>query len=198
MRLRVLPIVEGHGEVESVRILLTRIWQEIVGGDYIEVLHPIRQPKAKLTKQDGLSRALQYASAKLGAAGSSDPRLILVLIDADNDCPAELAPRMLAWAGSVVAHEDVAVVIVKREYETWFVASAESLGEYLNLDGVSVPEAPEDSGSGKGWIGKHFTRARYSETADQPGLTAAINITLCRQRAPSFDKLCRELEARST
>ena len=36
--------------------------------------------------------------------------------------------------------------------------------------------------------------AKYSESIDQAKLTAHMDLSLCRTRAPSFDKLCRELE----
>ena len=93
--LRVVPIVEGHGEVEAVRILLQRIWTEIVHGDYVDVLSPIRHPKSKLTQEQGLDRAVKLASAKLSQQRPKGiPSLILVLLDADNDCPAELGPLL--------------------------------------------------------------------------------------------------------
>jgi hypothetical protein len=38
MPLRVVIIVEGHGEDGAVRTLLERIWYELLGGDYIEVI----------------------------------------------------------------------------------------------------------------------------------------------------------------
>ena len=48
-RLRVVPIVEGHGEQQSaIRTLLVRLWTELLGGDYIDVLQPIRIPRSKL------------------------------------------------------------------------------------------------------------------------------------------------------
>jgi predicted ATPase len=40
------------------------------------------------------------------------------------------------------------------------------------------------------------SRVKYSETIDQPAMTADMDLSLCRRRSPSFDKLCRELEKR--
>jgi hypothetical protein len=40
MPLRVVVIVEGHGEDGAIRTLLERIWYEMLGGDYIEVIPP--------------------------------------------------------------------------------------------------------------------------------------------------------------
>lgn len=48
----------------------------------------------------------------------------------------------------------------------------------------------------KAWIEKRIKAPKYSETVDQPAMTAAMDLKLCRSRSPSFDKLCRELEKR--
>lgn len=48
----------------------------------------------------------------------------------------------------------------------------------------------------KAWIEKRIKAPKYSETVDQPAMTAAMDLALCRSRSPSFDKLCRELEKR--
>jgi hypothetical protein len=85
------------------------------------------------------------------------------------------------------------------EYETWFVAAAESLGKYLQLrPAESVPDAPEDQRCGKKWVETRFRGPKYSETQDQPAMTAAMDFSQARSRSPSFDKLCRELAQRAT
>jgi hypothetical protein len=196
-RLRVLPIVEGHGEDNSVRILLQRIWGELLGGEYVEVLKPIRGKRHQLVRATDLGKALNLAVLKLREPDRQDPSMILVLLDADADLPCILGPNLLALAREIRADADVSCVIANIEYETWFVAAAESLGEFLDLpEGSGIPEDPERVRHGKGWIQRKFRGPRYSETIDQPAMTQAMDLTLCRQRSPSFDKLCRELEAR--
>lgn len=208
-RLRVAPIVEGHGEVAAIRILLKRIWREIVCGEYVDILRPVRIPRSKLVKriagedrarpnEQELERAVRLASLKLQAkAEPTMPALILVLIDANSDCPKELAPEVAdACARSAGAYGS-ACVLANVEYESWFVAAAESLSEFLELAPErGIPEDPEGSRCGKAWIQKRFKATKYSETVDQPRLSAAMDLTLCRRRSPSFDKLCRELESR--
>ncbi len=196
-RLRVLPIVEGHGEDSSIRILLQRIWNELLGGESLEVLKPIRGSRHKLVKASELGRALNLAVPKLRAASSQSPSMILVLLDADSDLPCVLGPTLLSLARQVRSDADVSCVIANLEYETWFVAAAESLSEFLNLSGrPSIPGDPEKARQGKGWIQKNFRGPKYSETIDQPAMTQAMDLALCRKRSPSFDKLCRELERR--
>ncbi len=198
-RLRVAPIVEGHGEYECVRILLERLWYESFGAEYLDILKPIRQPRSRLVQEEGLRKAVTLALEKLNNDPSSaDARLVLVLIDADEDCLRELGPRLLQWAAAVDTRADVACVLANVEYETWFAASAESLRSYLDLSGdPAISDDPEGQKHGKAWVRQRFQGARsYSETLDRLAMTRAMDLALCRRRSPSFDKLCRELQKR--
>ncbi len=192
-RLRVVPIVEGHGEFHAARILLQRVWTDVAGGDYIDVVRPIRQPRGKLVQEHSLQRAVELAVLKLTEFNDGLPGLVLLLIDADEDAVCRLAPQLLQIARSVRPQVDMACVLANVEYETWFVAAAESLAEHLRLAPGEPPPAPESTRSGKAWIERRFRGIKYSETVDQPSMTAAMDLHLCRSRSPSFDKLCREL-----
>lgn len=196
-RLRVAPIVEGHGEVESVRILIQRVWTELLGGEFVDVLRPIRQKRQKLVKPDELKKAVGLAEAKLAdQPPTDDSALVLVLIDADKDPACTLGPQLLTIAREVDDRQDVSCVLAVVEYETWFVAAAESLGAYLDLKGATALADPEHDRLGKGWVASRFKGVKYSETQDQPAMTRSMNLGMCRARSPSFDKLCREFEKR--
>jgi hypothetical protein len=193
----VQPIVEGHGEYEAVRSLIQRVWTELVGGDYVEVLRPIRQPKSQLVITQNLAKAVEFASSKLrDTVDDEAPRIVLLLLDADSDPPCVLGPQLLAVMKATCGQGvRAACVIASVEYETWFVAAAESLVDFLQLEqGEEVPLDPEEQRCGKQWISRRFKKAKYSETVDQPAMTAAMDLAMCRSRSPSFDKLCRELE----
>jgi hypothetical protein len=194
-RLRIAPIVEGHGEDNAIRILLQRIWTELLGGQHVDVIKPIRGSRFKLVKEAELSRAVNLAALKLRPPG--DPALILILLDAEEDLPCVLAPALLRLAKQIRSDMDISCVIANVEYETWFVAAAESLTKYLNLGYDETPPLdPERARHAKGWIQQRFHGIKYSESVDQPAMTSAMNLAQCRARSPSFDKLCRELEAR--
>lgn len=169
---------------------------EMLGGEYINVIRPIRGHRGSLVIGTELCRAINLAAGKLRqAVPPGDAMLILVMLDADNDLPCELAPQLLEFGRNCRADFEIACVLPNVEFETWFVSAANSLEEYLNLPAV-LPENPERERLGKGWVQQCFKGPKYSETIDQPRMTARMNLQNCRDRCASFDKLCRELEAR--
>ncbi len=199
-RLRIIPIVEGFGEVQAARTLLQRVWVELLGGEFVDVLPPIRGKLDRLVsdKFDDLCKYVELAVGKLKAVGDDGCLgLVLVLVDAEDAASCQLGPSLLERAKACRPDVDLTCVVATPCFETWFVAGAESLTEHLDLVGdVPLPSAPEQARLGKAWIKQRIRRPKYSETVDMPRLTAAMDLKLCRERPPSFDKLCRELEAR--
>jgi len=93
MALQVGVIVEGQGEYEAIRTVLERIWYELLHGDSIEVMRPFRQKQGTLLKEEGLKAAVDAVKIKLGPeAADGSRKLVLILIDAESQCPKELAP----------------------------------------------------------------------------------------------------------
>ncbi len=87
------------------------------------------------------------------------------------------------------------MVIPNFEFETWFVASAESLSGKRGLreDLVSPPE-PEGIRGSKEWLSKNMEIGRsYSPTVDQAALVSAMDLGAARS-CKSFDRLCREVK----
>jgi hypothetical protein len=197
--LAIAPIVEGHGEVESVRKLIERTLGTIAQQCVPLVLQPIRVAKSKVVQDvRELMRAVDLAALKLSSV-SADRRTVLLLLDADEDAACVLGPRLLAAMQSERAHLDVACVIAVVEYETWLIAGAATLGSYL-VTGfeTAIPLDPEAQRAGKGWVERFIAGPKYSETVDQVRLTATFSIPMARDRSRSFDKFCRELEKRCT
>lgn len=194
----IASVVEGQGEVAAVPVLITRIVSELFGLAAIP-LNPVRLPREKIIAAEPKTlEYIQKLSARVAAMDPTGKRSgVLVLVDADEDCPASLFDRLRRDLPDCDA--PVFTVAAKLEYETWFVASAETLGELLNLEDEFVPVvAPEQSGQRKRWIRKRIKAPSYRETADQRKLTSRIDLGLCRSRCPSFDKLCRDLESLMT
>lgn len=198
-RLRSAPIVEGDGEVACIRILLQRIIQESLGGDYPDVLKPIRCKPDKLRNinEEEICRAVELAFQKLANLPTpDDPSLVLILVDSEGECPRDLAPRILEVARDVDVRADISCVLPHPMYETWFVAAADSLGRYLDAHPAEPPESPEGR-LGKGWIKQRMIGPKYEETRHQAAMTQAMDLKRRRALSPSFDKLCRELEKRA-
>jgi len=184
---RIACIVEGHGEVEAVPLLLRRIADEQTQG-YPEVLHPMRVPSSKLVKAGELERAVELAARKCGPDGG-----ILIVLDCDDGCPAELGPELLARAAPIRPEQRIAVVLAKREYEAWFLAAASSIAGRRGLAAdLAPPAAPEAIRDAKGWLADRMEGGSYSETTDQAALTAVFDMRAARS-ADSFDKCWREI-----
>jgi hypothetical protein len=198
MPLRIQVIVEGQGEVNAVPSLLARVWQDL-GGDYLELLPPFRQPQGTLRKEEGLRRAVNAAWARVCYRASPTTRqLLLLLMDSEGVCPAERAPELLGWARQARADADVICILAHHMFETWFAACASSLAGHNGLPAdLSTPEDPEGRGLGLGlgWLKKQLRR-KYQEPIDQPKFVSMMDIAMRRANSPSFAKLCKELAAR--
>lgn len=182
--------MEGDGEEDALPILLRRVIAEIAPELYVRVHRPFRRPKGQLKKQEPLARAVDLLARQLTA-----PRALLILMDADDDCPAELGPQLLAWAHASRQDVPIAVVVANREYETWFVAAADSLRGHRGLaSNVEPPDDPEAIRGAKEWLRRYMpTNRPYSSMSHQASFCSAFDLALARARAPSFDKLCRDV-----
>jgi hypothetical protein len=153
----------------------------------LEIPNPLRLPRGKILKETELRRAVELMARKTNPDGA-----VLIVLDADDDCPAELAPQLLSWAQAERSDRRIAVVMPKAEFEAWFLAAAVSLrgkrGLPQDLESPPNPEAVRDA---KGWLGARLPKG-YSETIDQPALAAFIDCESART-APSFEKLVRDL-----
>jgi len=178
------PIVEGQGDEASVPLLLRRLRDEAQAWG-LEVGRPHRKRRTQLVKKDSLQSAVRVAVLREDCAG------ILVLFDADDDCPKELGPTLEGWAREAAGGKPCAVVMANREYEAWFLASIEALrGTAAILPDAtshSNPEAPRDA---KGELERRMPRsATYSPTVDQAALTARLDLASTYRRCRSFRKL---------
>jgi hypothetical protein len=183
MPAHIIPIVEGHGEVEAVPILIRRIAHSLGIFD-TKVGKPIRCPRDKVVKEGELERALELAAKKVQGSGQ-----ILVLIDAGPDCPAELGPRLEARARRARGDIPSAVVLAKKEFEAWFLASLGSLKP------DATPPADVENIQGAKERLSSLIGLPYSETADQPAFTAQFDMNSARVNSPSFDKCWRAVES---
>jgi len=171
-------------------ILLRRLANTLDPMLAFQVEQPIRVTKSKLFQAGELERAVELAARKVGGAGA-----ILILLDSDEQCPAELGPKLLRRARVARSDVSISVVLAKQEFEAWFLAAAESLRGRRGLrDDLEPPAEPEGIRGAKEWLTDHMAGSQhYVETLDQPALATIFDLEAAR-RADSFDRCWREVE----
>jgi hypothetical protein len=186
----IASVVEGHGEPFALPKLLHRIAAEV--GVPVITPTPDRKPRGKLTSDGGIETAVAASAVRVAGPGG-----ILVLLDADDDCPAELDPRLLARARRARPDKHVSVVLANREFEAWFMAAAPSLAGRNGFPALfplpSDPEGPRDC---KGWLSRARTDGlKYSPAVDQAPLASIFDMKMARDNSRSFDTFYREVAA---
>lgn len=135
----------------------------------------------------------RYAESVLREGGPNSR--LLVLLDADGFCPAELGPKLLQRLRIRFPHNLISVSVADWEYESWFIASAESIADHIGAArNFEVPETVENIPAAKGWLERHVIGGRYKETQHQAAFSTVIDVPLARQRSQSFDRFCHEVE----
>lgn len=185
----IVTIVEGDGEVKALPILLRRV-AEARGIYDLDVPAPIRVRRDQFIRRDEeFKRKIQLAAAK-----AKDAKVI-ILLDADDDCPVELAADIAERAQSVAPGLWLSVVVARREYEAWFLAGAASLAGKRGLrEDMEAPAEPDSIRNAKGWLSERIRTGRYHEVSDQPALTAVIDLEQVAVRSRSFRKFVKEVE----
>jgi hypothetical protein len=159
------PIVEGHGEVDAVPVLLRRM------AEGCDVARPVRVRRQQVVLEGQLERYARIAEANIRDRGG--PGAVVLLLDGDKDCAAELGPRLLERLRAALPRCPVGCAIAVRDFESWIVAG--------RADG---PDVPDEQRGGKHWLGERL--GRYVETIDQPRLCATVDLELASARSRSF------------
>jgi hypothetical protein len=186
---RLACIVEGEGERLAFPRLCNRIlfnylqvsdWRvneeafRYPRGNLVDGKHP--SPRRPCVRPE-LDRVVRLAQ-RLGKA-----QAVIVLCDADDDCPAVWGPDASTVITAILPG---GAVMACREYEAWLLWSRPD-GEREKA-GLTSPEQLRDA---KGAM-THFVR-NYRPTAHQLAETQQLDITQVRARSDSFDKLVRTL-----
>jgi hypothetical protein len=182
--MKIQLIVEGHGEVEAVPVLLRRLLAQ--AGVYdIEVGRPIRRHASDLNRKDRFQAAVQVAMQQEGCGG------VLILFDYEDGCPKTKAAELATWAAEVSGSVPCSVVLAYREYETWFLAALESLRGQCGIGAqAETPADPETRRNAKGALEEWMPRERfYAETVDQVRLTHFFDLAAAYRRSRSFRRM---------
>ena len=186
-RNKVYTIVEGHGEADppypgrdpAATVLAAKLLDHVGCWQWF----PARRPWRLRSCGDFYPRTDNLLQAIEAHRQYEDCAAVMVLFDLEDDCPREIALQVAEqirargpWPFSVV------VVCAYREYESWFLASLETI-----CDGVRYPGDPEGPRDAKGWLERRFG---YQETRDQAAYTQDLDIAVAAEQSRSFRRLC--------
>ena len=188
---KLIPIIEGDGEMKAIPNLLSRILTMKQAYDW-GVGRPI-QGKSLGHLRKNLSRFLALAELE-GAAAT------IIILDLDDGCPrheaASLVQEIKAIGGRV---NPVAVVFAHREYEAWLLASLATIaGQYhIPLDAAFSGEV-ESLRDVKGWFTRQMCHdgvaRRYKETIHQVELTRLMDLDRVAVQSRSFRRLLKAVD----
>jgi len=181
-------IVEGHGEVKALPVMLRRL-AERLGVFDLQLPEPIRVPRARfLNRDDEFERMVALASLK-----AADDGLVLIVLDADDDCPVTLSRDVSAKALPVLRGAAHSVVVANREYESWLIAASPSLASKRGLpDVLDPPPNSEALRDAKGWLSERMVANSgncYRPVVDQAALSAVVDLDAALAQSRSLRKL---------
>lgn len=188
----IASIVEGKSEFHSVPILIHRIKEIVAPEGLVRTLDPIRVSRKSVIKPKTFENYVNLAARDSGHGGR-----ILVLLDADDDCPKELAEDLLGRARISRSDRMISVVLAKSEFESWFLASIDSIvGKFSIGRECTRPTSPETIRDAKRWLSQRMLKGKsYHSMTHQPEMARVFDMNLARRNSPSFDKFWRDIEA---
>ena len=192
---KIVPIVEGKGEVTALPKLLYRLLKE----NQCTTIHVGRLQNAggcgNLKKPGGLEKFLRNAMIQ------ADCSAILILMDADGACPEILAQDFASRVRTAGTPFPTVIVIANSAYEAWFLASLETIAGQALPGGAALPadlkftgdiEAKRSPGD---WLKGHLPAGyTYNKGEDQSAFTQMIDIELAKANSRSFRRLCHAVE----
>jgi hypothetical protein len=187
---KIIPIIEGDGEIEAVPILLRRILTERLLRYDWTVSTPKQAHSLPVLRRD-LEKYIRYAESEPGSAG------ILIILDLDDGCPKDEALSLASAVRELYHRVPVAIVLAHKEYEAWFLAGIESLAGQHNLSlKITAPPNCEDIRDAKRWISEHMPPGKiYKETTHQAAMSACFDLEHAADRSRSFQRLISAIES---
>ncbi len=200
MRYRLAIVTEGNkdsamGVWEIVRLVLKSLEDRKAAG--VQVLRPVATgSKSRLIKK--LEAHIQLCLRNREAGG------ILIVFDADDDCAKTVAANIAQKARGLKVPVPVAAVAAVREFESWLIASMDSIegrqvGGLVVMRSGSRPD-PESITDPKEWLSQHFQStksnpvARYRPTTHAREMSRYVDVGLATRRSRSFRRLVNAVE----
>lgn len=179
--MRLLPIVEGPGDLSAVPLLLRKLVEHHQRFDVV-VLRPYRYGEVERVNKN-------FTRYVLAAAKERAP--ILWTFDCDDGCPLNWVHHFEAQLPAGLSVR-LKFAFFMREYESIFLAERMCLGELgIPADAV-LPQNPEGVRGAKQLISRLMPYGTaYKETVHQARLTARLDLDVARNNS----RCLRHLEA---
>ncbi len=180
-------VCEGDGDEEALRVLLYRIAATenlpLVPGEVL----PARG-RGNLTTPGGIEKYFRLVATGHVA--------VLIVLDADRDCPVQLARGLARRIRALRPSIAVGITAANAAFEAWFLADLSSIAGQTVKGRILIPDLGEPPADPDG---VHNPKARlialtaaattYKETSDQPSLASMIDPDVVAERSRSFRRL---------
>lgn len=177
----IAPIVEGHGEVQALPILLRRLADAMAPEIELRLNPALRVKAASFLNENDTEYFDKYIELAAAKAKASPKSCVLILLDCEDLCPSQLGPKILQRALKCRPDTAFLVILAHREYETWFLAAAESLRGVCGLrHDLVAPGKAEKIRDAKGWLSEQMPTP-YNEPEHQPRMTQKFDFDQAKQ-----------------
>jgi hypothetical protein len=103
-------VVEGKGEEQALPVLVRRLAERVDPSLAVNVPRPVLLKRNRLAD---FEHRVQLAINKTNGIGG-----VLILLDADKDCPKQLGPALFLRAAKVCGLMPCGLILAKVEYES--------------------------------------------------------------------------------
>lgn len=171
-------VVEGAGDLGAVPLLLRKYLHSIE--DFRDLLgKPVpAHGRDKALRAGALEGFVVTAASRPGCVG------VLVVLDGEGDCVAELGTELLGRSTTSTGRP-LAVALADSDFESWLYSSAET----MKL-GLSYVEGK----NGQGAIKSAIRPAKYVKPTWQPRLAARMDLELACERNASLARALQRFE----
>ena len=174
-------LAEGKGDREAGPQLARRILQDRLLEYRIQMYSKAMATRGKGELLKNFEDLLRLLSKR------DDCEAVLVLVDSDNDCAPILA-KELSERAKAISPMPVAIVCPVKEFENWFLCSAESI-----CQSSAIPSDCDRHSDAKGWLNKCLPGG-YRSTLHQSGLVWKIDLERALPRSRSLRRMVSAIE----
>lgn len=185
---RILPIVEGDGDLKAVPVLLRKLlaWHGLHETQILPSHKRGELPKVAAGFDNYFRMALKENAA------------ILLVLDFDCEycvCPYQEAENLYQRAQAIRSDWPFKIAFLVKEFESLFLAETQAATKVLTLpQDTKFPDAPETIRDAKGWLSKALPKgSSYKPTVHQAKITAHLDFEQLRATSPDFRHLERAL-----